>query len=69
MEPNQIWHRRLAHVHYRALPIASKAMGGLPEIKTKNDGICKGCAKGKNISKHFQVISRCYVVIQGLRGS
>ena len=26
IEPNEIWHRRLAHVHYRALPIASKVV-------------------------------------------
>ena len=31
VEPNELWHRRLAHVHYRALPIASKAVEGLPE--------------------------------------
>ena len=24
VEPNQIWHRRLAHVHYRALPLVRK---------------------------------------------
>ena len=24
VEPNEPWHRRLAHVHYRALPMASK---------------------------------------------
>ena len=26
VEPNELWHRRLAHVHYRALIIASKAI-------------------------------------------
>ena len=26
VEPNEFWHRRLAHVHYRALPLASKAI-------------------------------------------
>ena len=26
VEPNELWHRRLAHVHHRALPIASKAV-------------------------------------------
>ena len=31
-EPNELWHRRLAHVHYRALPLASKFVEGLPEI-------------------------------------
>ena len=30
VEPNELWHRMLAHVHYRALPIASKAIEGLP---------------------------------------
>ena len=26
VEPNELWHRRLAHVHYRALPIASQTV-------------------------------------------
>ena len=33
VEPNELWHRRLAHVHYRELPIASKAVEGLPEFQ------------------------------------
>ena len=33
VEPNDLWHRRLAHVHYRALPIASKVFEGLPEFQ------------------------------------
>ena len=33
VEPNEVWHRRFAHVHYRALPIASKAVEGLPEFQ------------------------------------
>ena len=33
VEPNKLWHRRLAHVHYRALPIASNAVEGLPECQ------------------------------------
>ena len=32
VEPNELWHRRLAHVHYRALPLASKYVEGIPEI-------------------------------------
>ena len=51
VEPNELWHRRLAHVHYRALPLASKAVEGLLEIQAKHDGVCKGCAKGKNKTK------------------
>ena len=30
VEPNELWHRRLVHVHYRALPLAIKAVKGIP---------------------------------------
>ena len=50
---NELWHRRLVHVHYRALPLASKAVEGHPEIQAKHEGVCKGCAKGKNTEKTF----------------
>ena len=33
VEPNELWHRRIAHVHYRALPIARKVVEGLPEFQ------------------------------------
>ena len=53
VDPNDIWHKRLAHVHNRALPLTSKYVEGLLEIEAKNDGFCKGCAKGKNTKKTF----------------
>ena len=53
VETNELWHRRLAHVHYRALPLESKAVEGLPEMQTKHDGVCKRCAKGRNTKKTF----------------
>ena len=53
VEPNELWHRRLAHVHYRALPLARKAVVGLPKMRTKHEGVCKGCARGKNTKKTF----------------
>ena len=40
-------------MHYRALPLASKVVEGLPEMQTKHEGVCKGCAKGKNTKKTF----------------
>ena len=43
VEPNELWHRRLAHVHYRALPISSKAVEGLLEIQAKHDGVQRMC--------------------------
>jgi len=42
-----------AHIHYRALPIIRKVAAGLPEIKENHEGICKGCAKGKNVKNPF----------------
>ena len=41
VEPSELWHRRLAHVHYRELPLASKFVEGLLEIQAKYDGVCK----------------------------
>ena len=32
IEPSELWHQRMAHVHYRSLPIARKAILGLPNI-------------------------------------
>jgi hypothetical protein len=29
---SELWHRRLAHIHYRALPALGKMVAGLPEI-------------------------------------
>ena len=53
VEPNEIWNTRLVHVQYRALPLARKVVEGLPEMQTKHDRVCKGCAKGKNTKKTF----------------
>ncbi len=51
--PCELWHRRLAHINYKALPHVSKVVTSLPELKIDHEGICKGCAKGKNIKNHF----------------
>ena len=38
VELNELLHRRLAHVHYRALPIARKAIEGLLEFQVLEQG-------------------------------
>ena len=53
VDPKEILHRRLAYVHYKALPLARKVVERLPEVQTKHDSVCKGCAKGKNTKKTF----------------
>ena len=32
IEPNELWKKRIAHVHDTALPMASKAVSRLPKI-------------------------------------
>jgi hypothetical protein len=51
--PCEIWHRRLAHINYKALPYVSKVVTNLPELKVDHEGVCNGCAQGKNIKNHF----------------
>jgi hypothetical protein len=53
--PCELWHRRLAHISYKALPYICKAVIGLPELKVDHEGVCNGCgrAQGKNIKNPF----------------
>ena len=53
VNPNELWHRRYAHINYQALPFLRKMVEGIPELKSTHEGICKGCALGKNIKKPF----------------
>ena len=53
INPSELWHRRLAHVHYKAIPIVSKVVTSLPKILVKHEGVCKGCAQGKNTKNPF----------------
>jgi hypothetical protein len=50
---SKLWHRRLAHLHYRALPALGKMVTGLPPLRVEHDGICRGCALGKNAKGTF----------------
>jgi hypothetical protein len=51
--PNELWHRKFVHIHYKALPIVSKMVTGLPEIQVEHEGMCKGCTQGKQVKKPF----------------
>jgi hypothetical protein len=46
---SELSHRRPAHIHYRALLALGKMGTGLPEIHVQHDGVCRGCALGKNV--------------------
>jgi hypothetical protein len=51
--PCELWHRRLAHVNYKAILYVSKAVTGLPDFKVDHEGVCKGYAQEKNIKNPF----------------
>jgi hypothetical protein len=50
---SELWHRRLSHLHYRALPALGKMVTWLPEIHVHHNGACRGCALGKNVKGSF----------------
>ena len=45
-------------MHYRALLMESKSVSRFTEIQEKHEGICKGCAQGKNVKKTFSSSER-----------
>jgi hypothetical protein len=48
-----LWHRRMGHLHHRALPLLRKMVTGLQEFSLDQQGVCKGCALGKNVKAAF----------------
>jgi hypothetical protein len=50
---SELWHRRLAHLHYRTLPALGKMVTSLLEIHIEHAGVCRGCALGKNVKGSF----------------
>jgi hypothetical protein len=49
----ELWHRRLNHINYKALPYVRNVVTGLPELKVDHEGVCNGCAQGKNTKNPF----------------
>jgi hypothetical protein len=45
--------RTLAHINYKALLYICKVVTGLLELKGDHEGVCDGCAQGKNIKNPF----------------
>jgi hypothetical protein len=50
---SELWHRSISHLHYRSLPTLGNMVIGLPEIHVEHDGVCRGCALGKNVKGSF----------------
>ena len=50
---SELWHRRIARLHYKALPSVRKMVTSFPELQIEHDGVCKGCALGKLAKSSF----------------
>jgi hypothetical protein len=50
---SELWHIRLAHIHYRTLPVLGKMVTGIPKIQIQHKGVCKVFALGKNVKGSF----------------
>ena len=53
INPCELWHKRLAHVYYKSLPIVSKLVTGLLEIQIEHGRVCKACAQGKSTNNPY----------------
>jgi hypothetical protein len=53
VNPSELWHRRYAHLHYQAFPSLNQMVVGVPELQPVHEGVCRGCALGKNVKKPF----------------
>ena len=51
--PCELLHRSISHIKYKAPPHVRKVVTSIPNINIDHEGICKGCAKGKNIKDPF----------------
>lgn len=40
--PSEPWHRRFAHLHYKALPAVRKMVTNMPEFNMNHEGVCQG---------------------------
>eukprot|EP00253_Pinus_taeda_P032103 PITA_32103 len=49
----ELWHRRFAHLHYKALPDARKTATSMPEFKIEHESLCQRCVEGKHTREPF----------------
>jgi hypothetical protein len=59
INPYELWHRKLGHLNYNALP-------GMPVFSFEHDNVCRGCALDKNTKKAYPHINRKIIGILDL---
>jgi hypothetical protein len=49
----ELWHKRMAHLHHRALRILREIVTAVSKFSTEHQELCKGCALGKYTKTAF----------------
>jgi hypothetical protein len=49
----ELWHKKMGHLHHRALPIQREIVIGLLEFKVEQHSVCRGCTLGKHAKVAF----------------
>lgn len=52
-ELNELWHRRMGHLHHGPLRMLRETVIGVPELSTEHDDVCTGCVLGKYAKANF----------------
>ena len=52
-DEGELWHRRLGHLHHRALKVMQQISMGLPKGTLAQIDTCKGCTMGKYEKANF----------------
>ena len=49
----ELWHHKLAHLHYDALPKLNKLVSSILDFQAHHNGVFPSCASGKKITGPF----------------
>jgi hypothetical protein len=49
----EMWHKRMEHLHHKALPILREIVTSLPKFNIEKHGVCRGCTLGKHVKVAF----------------
>ena len=52
-ELNELWNRRMGHLHHGTLRLLKEMVTGVPKLGTEHDDVCKGCVLGKYAKATF----------------
>lgn len=52
-ELNELWHRRMGHLHQGALQMLKETITWVAVLTTKHDDTCRGCVQGKYVKAAY----------------